>query len=90
MNFQMNQKEIQEKILALIKKDEKKNEGEEKELFRDYTLTVLFLKFVTELSSDLQEGLIQSNAFKDLIVPEEADFQKLYKKRNSLGWWFRY
>ena len=81
----MNQKEIQEKILALIKKDEKKNEGEEKELFRDYTLTVLFLKFVTELSSDLQEGLIQSNAFKDLIVPEAADFQKLYKKRNSLG-----
>ena len=76
MNFQMNQKEIQEKILALVKKDEKKNEGEEKELFRDYVLTVLFLKFVTELNNDLQEGLIQSNAFKDLIVPVKINLKE--------------
>ena len=82
----MNQKEILEKILTFIQKDEKRNEGEEgNELFWDYTLTILFLKFLSELSIDLKNGLIKSNSFKNLIVPEAADFQKLYKKRNSLG-----
>lgn len=82
----MNQKEILEKILTFIQKDEKRNEGEEgNELFWDYTLTILFLKFLSELSIDLKNGLIQSDPFKNLIVPEAADFKKLYKKRNSLG-----
>ena len=83
----MKKEEVKEQILEkVLLASRRQNTDMSTGYNRDYTLTVLFLRYIKDLVADKENGFFEEKGlYQGLDLHEDFDFFELYKKRKEFG-----